>query len=111
MPRRRYKYHAVDFIPKKRHEEEILSELEKEKRKPCVAYGKRGVDRNKMIEDLQELHRFGDKKTMDDAIAKQREAELMSMGPMKVDNKMRLRGKYNMQIARNAMKHYEEKYG
>ena len=28
-----------------------------------------------------------------------------------VDNKTRLRNKYNMQIAKNAMKHYEEKYG
>ena len=35
----------------------------------------------------------------------------MSQKPMKIDNRTRLRGKYNMQIARNAMKHYEEKYG
>ena len=28
-----------------------------------------------------------------------------------MDNKTRLRNKYNMQIAKNAMKHYEEKYG
>jgi hypothetical protein len=35
----------VDFIPKKRHEDDILDEIEKEKRKPLVSYGKRGVDR------------------------------------------------------------------
>ena len=37
--------------------------------------------------------------------------KMAAMGPAKVDNKTRLRSKYNMQIAKNAMKHYEEKYG
>ena len=32
-------------------------------------------------------------------------------GPPKVDNKARLARKYNAQMAQNAMKHYEEKYG
>ena len=49
-PRR--KFHMVDFIPRKVHETEILAELDKEKRKKAVAYGKRGVDRGKMIEEL-----------------------------------------------------------
>jgi len=43
MPRKnRYKFHAVDFIPKKRHEEEIMSEIEKEKKKPLMAPMARG---------------------------------------------------------------------
>jgi len=46
MPRRRFKYHAVDFIPRKRHEDDILPELEKQRRKPAVAYGQRGKNRN-----------------------------------------------------------------
>jgi len=29
-----------------------MYEMEKEKRKPLVSYGKRGVDRNAMIEEL-----------------------------------------------------------
>lgn len=113
MPRRRFKYHAVDFIPRKRHEEEILNELDKERRKPAVAYGQRGKDRNKMIEELQEIHRFGDKKVMDDALKKEREARerALKAGPIEMDNRMRLKAKYNMNIAQNAMKHYEEKFG
>jgi hypothetical protein len=72
MPRRKYKFHPVDFIPKKRHEDVILDEIEREKNKPLVAYGARGKDRNRMIEELQEIHRFGDKKAMDAALAKER---------------------------------------
>ena len=53
MPNKyRRKFHAVDFIPRKRHEEEILNEIDKEKRKPLVCYGQRGKDRNLMIEEL-----------------------------------------------------------
>lgn len=36
---------------------------------------------------------------------------MAKMGPMEIDNKTRLQSKYNMGIAKNAMKHYEEKYG
>lgn len=73
MPRKKgYKYSAVDFIPRKRHEEEILTEIEAMKKKPAVAYGKRGVDRNRMIEELQEINRFGDKKHLDAAMAKEK---------------------------------------
>ena len=72
MPRTsKYKYHAVDFIPRKVNEQKILAELEVEKRKKCVAYGKRGVDRARMIEELQEINRFGDKKHLDAAVAKE----------------------------------------
>ena len=73
QPRRRHKYHMVDFIPKKRHEEDILDEMEKEKRKPLVAYGKRGVNRANMIEELQEINRFGDKKHLEAALMKEKE--------------------------------------
>lgn len=72
MPRKnKYKFHAVDFIPRKVHEHKILAELEAEKRKKAVAYGKRGVDRARMIEELQEINRFGDKKHLDAALAKE----------------------------------------
>ena len=70
MPRHsKYKFHAVDFIPRKVHEQDIMPKLEADKRKKAVAYGARGQDRNKMIEELQEIHRFGDKKMMDQALA------------------------------------------
>ena len=62
----KYKYHAVDFIPRKKHEEEIQSELDKLRRQKAVAYGARGRDRNKMIEELQEINRFGDKKRLEE---------------------------------------------
>ena len=66
-----------------------------------------------MIEELQEIHRFGDKKVMDAALAKEREARehALNSGPVDVDNRIRLKAKYNMNIAQNAMKHYEEKFG
>ena len=98
MPRRRHKYHMVDFIPRKRNETEIMAELEKERNKPLVSYGKRGKDRNLMIEELQEINRFGDKKHLDAALAKEREMKLQIKlhGPMQVDNKQRLRSKYGM---------------
>ena len=89
-----------------------MTEMEKEKRKPLVSYGKRGVDRNAMIEELQEIHRFGDKRIMEKALAMEREnRELAMMKPMVIDNKQRLRSKYTSINAKNAMKHYEQKFG
>ena len=87
--------------------------MEKEKRKPLVSYGKRGVDRNAMIEELQEIHRFGDKRVMEKALRMEREnREMAMMKPIVVDNKQRLRSKYvGSQNAKNAMKHYEQKFG
>ena len=101
LPRKKYKYHMVDFIPRKKNEEEIMSYINKEKNKPLVSYGKRGVDRAQMIEDLQEINRFGDKKHLEAALAKEREMKLyMKMhGGAQIDNKTRLKNKYNMQIA------------
>mmetsp|Transcript_16559 Transcript_16559/g.28174 ORF Transcript_16559/g.28174 Transcript_16559/m.28174 type:complete len:89 (-) Transcript_16559:215-481(-) len=66
-----------------------------------------------MIEDLQEINRFGDKKHLEAALAKQREMKRLMLADSQkpVDNKTRLRNKYNRSIAQNAMKHYEEKYG
>ena len=52
MPRKQFKYHAVDFIPKRKNANEILGEIEKEKNKPLVCYGQRGKDRGHMIEEL-----------------------------------------------------------
>ena len=43
MPNKnKFEYYPVDYIPRKRHEEEILNEIEKEKRKPLISYGNRG---------------------------------------------------------------------
>ena len=113
LPRKnKYKFSAVDFIPRKRHEEEILNEIDAMKKKPAVAYGKRGVDRNRMIEELQEINHFGDKKHLEAAMAKERAMrQYMKDHPVIPDNQQRLKSKYNQQIARTAMKHYEEKYG
>jgi hypothetical protein len=90
----------VDFIPKKRHEVDILDEIDKEKRKPAVPYGKRGVDRGRMIEELQEINRFGDKKHLEIALEKEKQMRknmamgISAAGP--VDNKARLKNKYDM---------------
>lgn len=65
MPRKYRKFHAVDFIPRKRHEEEIMAEIKTEQSKPLVCHGKRGQNRGKMIEELQEINTFGDKKLME----------------------------------------------
>ena len=66
-----------------------------------------------MIEELQEINRFGDKKHLDAALANEKfmKAKMAAGCNFTVDNKVRLRQKYNMNIAQNAMKHYEEKYG
>lgn len=113
MPhKQRYKFHPVDFIPRLKHEQDIKPEIEKMRRKPAEAYGPRGKDRNKMIEELQEINRFGDKKHLDAALFKERQMRAdMLANPPQVDNKQRLRKKYDQQIAVNAMKHYEEKFG
>lgn len=109
------KFHAVDFIPKKKNENEIMTEIEKERKKPLVYLGRRGQNREQMIEELQEIHRFGDKKLMDAQLERERQRRLdakIAMANAPVDNKARLRAKYNnMGLAQNAMKHYEEKYG
>lgn len=109
----RYKFHAVDFIPRKKHEEEIQSELDKMRKQKAVAYGARGRDRNKLIEELQEINRFGDKKRLEEQLAREakHKAQMEENAKMPIDNATRLRFKYNKQIAVNAMKHYEEKYG
>ena len=86
----KYKFHPVDFIPRKKHGDEILGELEKEKNKPPVAYGKRPQNREAMIEELQEIHRFGDKRQMDQALKEERDrrerilAAAKNMPPPKV---------------------------
>lgn len=111
-PRR--KFHMVDFIPRKVHEAEILAELDKEKRKKAVAYGKRGVDRSKMIEELQEINRFGDKKHLDAALAKEKliKARIAAgAGTYEIDEKTRLATKFGMKTAATKQDHFEMKYG
>ena len=109
----KYKFHAVDFIPRKKHEEEISSELDKMRKQKAVAYGARGRDRNKTIEELQEINRFGDKKRLEEQLAREAKvkAELELAASQPIDNATRLKYKYNKQIAANSQMHYEEKYG
>lgn len=65
------KYHAVDFIPKRRAGEEILMEIENEraKRPMMLPPGKRGVNRKEMIEDLQTRFQFKNREELDAHIA------------------------------------------
>ena len=71
-PRKQYKFAAVDFIPKKKNAMDSMAEIEKEKNKPLVCYGPRGKTRDHMIEELQEINRFGDKKALDMAVAREK---------------------------------------
>merc|ERR1719263_587489 len=49
---------------------------------------------------------------MDKALAMEQEnRELAKLRPAQLDNKQRLRSKYASQNAKNAMKHYEQKFG
>ena len=54
------KYHAVDFIPKRKNQEEIQNEIEYELNKPLQAPVKKGVNRKEMINNLQERFQFRD---------------------------------------------------
>ena len=50
-----------------------------------------------MIEELQEINRFGDKKHLEAAYAKEQKMKkaMLEGGPMVVDNGARLKKKYN----------------
>ena len=51
----KYKFAPIDFVPRRKPGEEILDELDKQKKKPVlIAPGKVGRDRAAMIENLQE---------------------------------------------------------
>lgn len=39
------KFHAIDFVPRRKAGEEILGEIQEEMNKPLIAPGKRGVNR------------------------------------------------------------------
>ena len=67
----RKKYHAVDFIPKRRPGEEIQAQMEEDMRKRPMLLppGKRGVDRKQMINNLQERFQFKNKEELDADIA------------------------------------------
>lgn len=66
-----------------------------------------------MIEELQEINRFGDKKHLDAALLKEKEMRMAMArgGPYVPDNKARLKTKFTSQMPQNAAKNYEEKYG
>lgn len=48
------KYHPIDFVPHRKPGEEIQQEIRDHYSKPLIAPGKRGVDRRRLITDLQE---------------------------------------------------------
>jgi len=100
----KYKYAPVDFIPRKKHADESQSEIDKMKKQKAVAYGPRGRDRNQMIEELQEIQRYGDKKQMDEALARQTlaRAQAAALADQPIDDKARLRSKYSKQIPTTA---------
>lgn len=63
-----------------------------------VCHGKRGQNREHMIEELQEYHRFGDKKLMEAQLQRERDMRLaakIAAANAPSDNKARLRAKYN----------------
>ena len=47
MPRKnKFKFNPIDFVPRRKPGDEIINEMEKEKKKPTLAApGKAGVDR------------------------------------------------------------------
>ena len=55
MPRKnKFKFAPIDFVPRRKPGEEIIGELEQQKKKPIlVAPGKAGVNRAELIENLQ----------------------------------------------------------
>lgn len=59
------KFHPVDFIPKRKAAEEILEQIEQDKNRPLQAPIKRGVNRKKMITELQERFQFKDKEELE----------------------------------------------
>lgn len=103
------KYHAVDFIPRRRPGEEIQAEIEQElkKRPMMLPPGKRGQDRKQMINELQERFQFKNKEELDAHIALQKQAALLPP----IDDGKRRRRKGLSGIAARALQHYEEKYG
>ena len=62
-----------------------------------MAYGARGRDRNKMIEELQEINRFGDKKRLEEQLAREAKhrATMEANAKIPIDNATRLKFKYN----------------
>ena len=57
-----------------------------------------------MIEELQEIQRYGDKKQMDEALARQTlaRAQAAALADQPIDDKARLRSKYSKQIPTTA---------
>lgn len=65
-----------------------------------------------MIEELQEINRFGDKKHLDAALAKERflKAKLAAGVNVQIDEKTRLATKFGHKMA-SKEDHFEQKYG
>lgn len=78
-PRRKAgpKYHPIDFVQKRKGQEEIQAEIQTELSRPLQAPLKRGVNRKQMINDLQENFQFKDKAELDAYIAQKKQLALL----------------------------------
>jgi hypothetical protein len=114
QPRKsKYKFSAIDFVPHRKQGDLIMAEIDSEKNKPLgLAPGRRGVDRGKEIQNLQENFQFENKAAMDAEIAARRKAESDALSKVStMTERERREAKYKMGIAQKAIEHYEAKYG
>ena len=89
MPRKsKYKYNAIDFVPRRKPGELIQAETNVEKaRIQGLPPGKAGVNRAAMIENLQERNLFENKQAYEKyQVDKRRKAELMSQAPTEISD-------------------------
>ena len=115
MPRKnKYKFNPIDFVPRRKNGDLIKSEIDSEKRSNMgrVGPGTKGVDRQAMINDLQEHQQFENKAAMDAEIAARKRAELAGLSQISTQtDRERREAKFKLSIAQKAQEHYESKYG
>ena len=116
MPRKKYKYNPIDFVPRRKAGEVIQAETAAHMSRPLGnAPGRHGVNRAELIENLQERNQFENRAEYDKFQAQQRKnAELASrasMAPTEISDVDRRRHRFKGGIAQRAMDHYEQKYG
>lgn len=93
----RKKYHAIDFIPRRKGADEIQAEIEESQkhRRMMLPPGKKGVDRKGMINDLQERFQFKNKEELDAEIALRKEQAMLP----DINQRMKKRWKHNGAVA------------
>jgi len=75
----KYKFNAIDFVPRRKPGEVIIAETEYEKNKPLGRPpGKMGVNRPKKIAECQENFQFKDKAELEAYMANKRRAAQMA---------------------------------